>query len=596
LKRGPGLSYKVFFETADGPDSKHAKTLELAPDLTQTLADEIHSGTPPKNKLETKDRNANAAAYAAIITEVARAGITKEAPVLAFIRDCVEAQLELGPLRPVRKFVSEAIPIMPKTEKRVWLSIALVGYEVFLNNQTLNSETGTKLRAVKRFVREISACEKIGREQIRDQLKANDPSLTDAIIDCLISAGTIPKKLLGKLDQPASLYADEVTELGISIWLKSLRIGWKTRRNQLAYVRNFFCYLRDHLHAVPQTPKTVAHEVPLAKREAKGTPIAILWPAQVWTLLANLQDLDTVFYVALGVYAGLHTTEILKLDWDVDLVEKNGEFTQIFIASGQGKEDPKAPREGKFVKIRYPLNQILALGKGREGKIVTNGNVWGRKMRRLLKRLGILWSPSIMRHTTATFLNGIGVPLTEVADQLRDRLATVLKYYIRQLSNPDSEPMWTLPFEVSEFAKLKDRVREWDRRCQLKIYQPNGTVVIEPALPAVPASPPKPTVPASPPKPRAPRKRHPFRVWPEDPEFQVMLFEKTHEEIAAVIGCVHQNISYHAKVGGFDKPRHVNYWYDLKKGLPVKRPESYYKAKAQVEAAKAKKLATAQSN
>jgi hypothetical protein len=143
--------------------------------------------------------------------------------------------------------------------------------------------------------------------------------------------------------------------------------------------------------------------------------------------------------------------------------------------------------------------------------------------------------------------------------------------------------MWTLPFEVSEFAKLKDRVRVWDQRCQLKKYQPNGTFVVEPAVPASSIKP----------KTRKPRET---RVWPADPEFQVMLFEKTREEIAEELGCDFRSVCYHAKAGNFDKPSHINYWYRLKKGLPVERPESYYKAKAQVEAAKAKKLATAQSN
>ncbi len=81
-----------------------------------------------------------------------------------------------------------------------------------------------------------------------------------------------------------------------------------------------------------------------------------------------------------------------------------------------------------------------------------------------------------MRHTTATFLNGIGWALKDIAKLLRDRESTLAKYYIRGLPKSEAEPMWTLPLDVSQFGKLPSRRRFWDRCAPLTRVTQNGKV------------------------------------------------------------------------------------------------------------------------
>ncbi len=151
----------------------------------------------------------------------------------------------------------------------------------------------------------------------------------------------------------------------------------------------FFTFLQER-QAVPQAGETVAHIVRRPRREGKQDPIAIFWPWEVWTILANLQNLETVWYVSLGVYAGLHTTEIRRLvwenvTWDPDHPDNP---KQIQIPSGKGK-DSHGAGDTKYIDVVYPLTEILRLGKGRSGAIVSNNSTWESKLQPLLARLQI---------------------------------------------------------------------------------------------------------------------------------------------------------------------------------------------------------------
>ena len=591
LVRGVGISYKIVYKTPVKWDSKHAKTLEKAKGRIKYLASEIHSGTPPPSKPDTKERDAKAKAYDEITAEVAKTGRHGEG-VFEFIKDAVKAQMELGLTRPLLAFVIAAIAVMPKPVKRMLLWTAFLKFKAFndLREGVTRLAMNSKNADLERFAKEAPACEKLAAKilsehTINGDLQAEEP-LIDKVSNEVVTIG-------GEPGAPPDVHADEVSALGLSIWLRRLKVGWKRRRDYLDNVRSFYKYLRDEHQAVAQTPTTVAHVVPRPKREGKKKPVSILWFVDVWRILINLQDLESVFFVALGVFAGLHQEEIYRLVWEWDIIPgTDGEAAQIFIASGNGKETGDA-REGKYVDVRFPLNKILLLGKGRTGKIITNKSS-RNKLTRLVERLLILWDESIMRHTFATYLYGSGYTIEEVAKQLRDISDTVRRYYLFHIPKEEADQLWTLPFEMSIFAGLPDQLREWDFDAPLKEFNPAGLEVSKvlrasmleaygfkaknevqgdgtnQAMEAAPGA----RVPTGEANPTgagtAAKQKRSYRWyrWPSDLELQVLLWEMKQADIAIMVGCRQTTVSARAVSKQFKTPND-KYWRLKKQGKDV---------------------------
>ena len=131
LARGIGISFKIVFKTSKKWDSRHAKSLEQAKNRLKDLADEILSGSAPTNKRDAKERDAKAEAYDAVTREVAKTGKIGKENVLEFVTDAVKAQVELGPTRPLLRFVHKAVEVMPTLVHRLLLQAAFLRYKAF---------------------------------------------------------------------------------------------------------------------------------------------------------------------------------------------------------------------------------------------------------------------------------------------------------------------------------------------------------------------------------------------------------------------------------------------------------------------------------
>lgn len=242
LSHSIGVSFKIVFKISKKWVSRHAKSVEKARKKIKDLADEVHSGTPTANKLEAKERDEKAKAYDEIIKEVAKAGKNGRDEVLDFVRDGVKAQIELGPTRPLLKFTHDAIAIMPKPTHRLLLSAAFVSYSAFNHSRTgvANKEKLNKLNVIECFVNEISACETLAQRLVSENRLTGDLTKDDSIMKELLAEGL----KAGNQSLPV-IHADEVTPLGILVWLRLSTGAWKRRRDRLDYARNFFVYLRS---------------------------------------------------------------------------------------------------------------------------------------------------------------------------------------------------------------------------------------------------------------------------------------------------------------------------------------------------------------
>jgi len=324
--------------------------------------------------------------------------------------------------------------------------------------------------------------------------------------------------------------------------------------------------------------------------------VPVLWFDEVWRILINVQDKETLFFVAIAIYAGLHQAEICRLDWKHHILrDANGEPTKIYVSPGMD-EKKQVLREGRYVTIRYPLNKILMLAKDPTGRVVNHLRTRTIKLSPLLRRLQIIWSQSIMRHTYTSYLHGAGVSLEKVADEIGDNLATVMKHYLRHLPDFIAELLWTLPIDLAFFAPLPLERRFWDRQLPLmELALPGVDVQAMVRGELVPAARPQgphawqivPLQLKPPADARATRVKRSFlqmarSVWPPDDEFQVMLFDMTQEKVARLIKHSEKAVSAYAIRNGFERPSAKDR-RRKKAGLEVHEPEAVKQARQRLE-------------
>jgi len=388
--------------------------------------------------------------------------------------------------------------------------------------------------------------------------------------------------------------------------------GWRHRLNRRADLVTFFKFCRDDLHALPPALRTAAEMVPIPRMpsDEKPAPVVVLAFLDIWRILINVQDLETVFFFALAVFAGLHQSEILKLDWgDIKWDGRRG--IEILIPPNVGKNRGKKP-EGRYAEVQRPLDQILRLGKGRTGKIVSNTKTMKNKISRLAKRLGIKWQPSIMRHTFASFLLGKGKTEEEVAKLIGDLVSTLRRHYIRPMSKQESRVYASLPVKTEIFEDLDDRLREWDWEGPLKELRPQRDR--GPGKPEWRIVTPRSSVPGAGSKPLLasngkdsrsehktehnqpplavstqseysghvePRRRADQLYWPPYDQFVVLVWEITQKHIALKLGCSQEAVSLHIRKLKIERPP-SEYWRKLRKGEEVEVPEFVKQARQRV--------------
>jgi hypothetical protein len=386
LKTKWNESFKITFPAIDGQTSTHAPSLEQAHVEIDTLVDRVLSGEAPVTKQRNKERDAKARAYDEIATETAKVGKKETEDVMEFVKDAVKAQLKLGLERPLLEFVLYAAKIVAEPVTRCFLQAAVTAYQQFLEARKDLCRKGvqTTLAVVKEFA---AAMPSLVHKRAAANLAPGD------------AAPAPPKDVLVEDPEPNEIQS----------WLNSRKTGWEYRRDMLDMTRAFLAYCRDALHALPPSLKTAAHVVPRPKPDSDAEPIPapVLKFQNVWRILVNLQDLESVWFFALAVFAGLHQSEILRLVWENDIVWKESQPIQIFIASGKGK-DKHGKRMGAHVEVQEPLCAILALGRSRTGKIVQRKTLRQDKISVLARLLGVAWAESIMRHTFASNLLASG--------------------------------------------------------------------------------------------------------------------------------------------------------------------------------------------
>jgi integrase len=155
---------------------------------------------------------------------------------------------------------------------------------------------------------------------------------------------------------------------------------------------------------------------------------------QATTLLAHAATYDLLPFVAIGLFAGLRTAELQRLDWSaVKLAERS-----IIIGSDVAKK-----RSRRVVEINDTLAAWLAVCSKKSGAVV--GPNYEKHHRALVKAAGLeRWPANALRHSFGSYHLAAHGDAVKTAFQMGNSAVIVHNHYKGLVSNSDVERYWAL--------------------------------------------------------------------------------------------------------------------------------------------------------
>jgi site-specific recombinase XerD len=179
----------------------------------------------------------------------------------------------------------------------------------------------------------------------------------------------------------------EITTAELNDFLASLKVAagtWNTFRRD---IRTLWSFAEDNKWAEAVTAKKTQ------RAKGKSTAPAILTPEQTATLLAESNDDELLAYHAIGVFAGLRVSEIMKIQWGrhVNLSKGFIELDASITKTGQRRLVPILPNLRAWLEpIAKPSGMVIT------GRLRVRHDA-------ARERAGITWSEHIMRHSFASY-------------------------------------------------------------------------------------------------------------------------------------------------------------------------------------------------
>ena len=247
---------------------------------------------------------------------------------------------------------------------------------------------------------------------------------------------------------------DEVTRQGFADWLESLRrpdgkiLSVRSRTHYRHAVGGLFnfCIEHEQLSINPAAKLTNRKRNRQSKRTVDYT-CEIFTPDEARRLLnAAVEHLpDMIAPLALGLFAGIRTAEIRRLEWQrhVDLSKGLVKITA----------DIAKKRACRNVDISQNLTQWLALAPDRTGRVASQSNsTWTRRLKTLIQKAGLdSWPHNGMRHSFGSY------HLEHFQDAKRTALqmghvdggGLLFDHYRQLTSREDAAKYWTITPEQS---------------------------------------------------------------------------------------------------------------------------------------------------
>jgi integrase len=274
-----------------------------------------------------------------------------------------------------------------------------------------------------------------------EHLRASERSCTvkqllAELLDAKESKG-VSRRHLDDLRQRAGRFAESfgdriaatITSREVEEWLDSLNVGPQTRNHYRSAVRLMFNFAVRRGYAATENP-TAKIEKANVLRPAPG----ILTVAQSAHLLENASP-EILPYIAIGLFAGLRTAEIMRLDWS----EIDFESGLIKVAAEKAKTAQK-----RFASIQPNLREWLLPLRRHSGKVAPDN------FRKLFDEARAaasieLWPSNAMRHSYASYHLAHFQNAARTAMELGHHDSRITYAHYRELVKPkDAERYWNI--------------------------------------------------------------------------------------------------------------------------------------------------------
>ena len=215
---------------------------------------------------------------------------------------------------------------------------------------------------------------------------------------------------------------DSITSDEISDWLAELGLSPTSRNNYRRVLAVAFSFGMKR-KACRSNPARDAEKA----KEVEGE-VSILTPKQAATLLENAND-KTLPAVAIGLFAGLRTSEILRLDWgEIDFGAKH-----ILVKA----EKAKSARR-RYVTIPDNLRSWLLPFAKKRGPVARTEKEFYRDLTEARKAADLLdgWQGNEMRHSFARYHLAKHKDAGQTAGELGHTSTTLVFSHHRKLAKP----------------------------------------------------------------------------------------------------------------------------------------------------------------
>ena len=244
------------------------------------------------------------------------------------------------------------------------------------------------------------------------------------------------KDLRLRLEQFAKTFGDRqlasITREELAAWLNDPTLGARSRINYAVKASQLYNFAIRNQWA----EYNIAASLP--RPTAEDAEPEIFTPEQAARLLEHAAEYELLPYVALGLFAGLRSAELLRLDWSaVKLAERS-----IIIAAGVAKK-----RSRRVVEINDTLAAWLASCAKRKGMVIDLPD-----QRTLYKRLAELataagltkWQDNGLRHSCASYSLALPGDAVRVAYQLGNSADMIHRHYKALVTAADAKRFWEL--------------------------------------------------------------------------------------------------------------------------------------------------------
>jgi integrase len=224
----------------------------------------------------------------------------------------------------------------------------------------------------------------------------------------------------------------EITREELKAWLNDPTLGARSRINYAVKLSQLWNY------AIAEGWAENNIVASLPRPDAEDTDPAIFTVEQAARLLEHAEQRDLLAYVAIGLFAGLRSAEILRLDWSsVKLAERS-----IIIGANVAKK-----RSRRVVEINDTLAAWLPLCAKSKGAVVpleSNRTLYAR-LAKLATDAGLeKWPDNGLRHSCASYTLALTGDAVKTAYQLGNSADMIHRHYKALVTAADAKRFFEL--------------------------------------------------------------------------------------------------------------------------------------------------------